>query len=224
VTPAVKVERVGREGEPIVIIDGFAPDPDALVEAAASAALAPAGEFYPGPRAPAPPEYFAQVGGLVAAAVRKVFGHREHLAVDRALFSLATTPPAALSLAQRIPHIDSVEPGRIAIVHYLSHRDFGGTRFFRHRSTGFETVGAARHRAYLDALADDIVQQGEPAPGYIGEGSSLFATIGAVSPAWNRAILYRSSLLHCAAIPNDIVLPDDPRTGRLTIASFLTAR
>jgi Family of unknown function (DUF6445) len=186
--------------------------------------LAPAGAYYPGPRAPAPPEYFAQVGGIVAAAVRKVFGHREHLAVDRALFSLATTPPAALSIAQRIPHIDSVEPGRIAIVHYLSHRDFGGTRFFRHRSTGLETVDEARHRSYLDALAADLAQQGEPPPGYIGEDSPLFAAIGAVSPVWNRAILYRSSLLHCAAIPNDIALPDDPRTGRLTIASFLTAR
>ena len=223
-TPSVSVRRVGRESEPIVVIDNFAPDPDALVDAAAAAALTPAGEFYPGPRAPAPPEYFAQVGGLVAAAVRKVFGYQDHLAVDRALFSLATTAPADLSLAQRIPHVDSVEPGRIAIVHYLSRTDFGGTRFFRHRATGFETIDAARHRAYLDALAADFAAQGEPPPGYIGTDSPLFEAIATVPPAWNRAILYRSSLLHCAAIPNYIALPADPRTGRLTIASFLTAR
>ncbi|VVS98977.1 conserved hypothetical protein [Sphingomonas sp. EC-HK361] len=223
-TPSVSVERVGGEGEPIVVIDNFAPDPDALVDAAAAITLAAAGEFYPGPRAPAPPEYFAQVGGLVAAAVRKVFGYHDHLAVDRALFSLATTDPADLSLAQRIPHVDSVEPGRIAIVHYLSRTDFGGTRFFRHRATGFETIDAVRHRAYLDALAAEFATQGEPPPGYISTDSPLFETIATVPPTWNRAILYRSGLLHCAAIPNDIELPADARTGRLTIASFLTAR
>jgi Family of unknown function (DUF6445) len=224
VTPSVAVERVGHEGQPIVIIDGFAPDPQALVDTAAATHLTPAGEYYPGPRAPAPPEYFTSVGGMVAAAVRKVFGYREHLAVDRALYSLATTPPDQLVLAQRIPHVDSVEPGRIAIVHYLSHADFGGTRFFRHRSTGLETIDASRHRAYLDALAADFAAQGEPPPGYIDEDSALFETIATIRPAWNRAILYRSNLLHCAAIPNDMALPDDPRTGRLTIASFLTAR
>ncbi|UVO51277.1 DUF6445 family protein [Sphingomonas sp. SUN019] len=223
-TPSVAVERVGREEQPIVVIDGFAPDPDALVDAAAATHLTPAGEYYPGPRAPAPTDYFASVGGLVAAAVRKVFGHHEHLAVDRALFSLATTPPEQLVLAQRIPHVDSVEPGRIAIVHYLSRADFGGTRFFRHRSTGFETIDAARHRVWLDALAADFAGEGEPPPGYIDENAVLFETIATIKPAWNRAILYRSSLLHCAAIPNDIALPGDPRTGRLTIASFLTAR
>jgi hypothetical protein len=38
---------------------------------------------------------------------------------------------------------------------------------------------------------------------------------------FNRALIYRSSLLHCAVLPNDTVLPGTVREGRLTVASFL---
>ena len=41
---------------------------------------------------------------------------------------------------------------------------------------------------------------------------------------FNRALIYRSSLLHCADLPNQAGLPVDVRTGRLTVASFLSAR
>lgn len=220
---AVHVERFGHEHEPVVVIDGFTPDPDALVTAARSVALAPRGEYYPGLRAPVDPHYCAAVAPLLAAAARRVFGFGERLDVDRALFSLTVTPPAALSLAQRLPHVDDVAAGKLAVVHYLGRTDWGGTRFFRHRTTGFETIGPERHRRYLDTLEDDLRRHGAPAPGYIDAASPLFATIGEVAPRYNRAIVYRSRLLHCAAIDNRVTLPADPATGRLTVASFLTA-
>lgn len=221
--PAVSVERVGQEGVPVVVVDGFAPDPDALVAEAATTRLGPPGSHYPGLRASVGPAYRAQVGPLLAAAAKRVFGFTERLAIDRTLFSLTVTPPATLSLPQRLPHIDDVAPGKLAVVHYLSHADWGGTAFYRHRATGFETIGPDRHRRYLDALAADLAAHGEPPPGYIAGETPLFASIGAVAPRFNRAILYPSNLLHCAAIPNDRPPPHDVATGRLTIASFLTA-
>ncbi|MBB5711783.1 DUF6445 family protein [Sphingomonas xinjiangensis] len=221
--PQVSVKRVGREGEPVVVIDNFAPDPDQLVAQATDAALTQLGTFYPGVRAPVGEAYCAAVAPLVAGAARHVFGFQERLAFDRALFSIATSAPETLSLPQRMPHIDDVALGKLAVVHYLSHANWGGTRFFRHRSTGWETIGPDRHRTYLDALATDLRIHGEPAPGYIEGDTPLFEMIGEVPPAFNRAVLYRSSLLHCAAIRNALPLPNDVATGRLTIASFLTA-
>lgn len=222
-TPAISVERVGREGVPVVVVDGFAPDPDGLVAEAAGARLGPPGSHYPGLRAPVGPAYRAQVGPLLAAAAKRVFGFGQRLTIDRTLFSLAVTPPAALTLPQRLPHIDDVAPGKLAVVHYLSHADWGGTAFYRHRATGFETIGPDRHRRYLDVLAADLAAHGEPPPGYIMGQTPLFAPIAAVAPRFNRAILYPGNLLHCAAIANDRPPPDDLATGRLTIASFLTA-
>lgn len=221
--PAVSVKRLGREGVPVVVVDGFVADPDALVTQAAEATLAAPQSHYPGLRAPVGPDYGRAIGPLLAAAAKRVFGFTERLAIDRSLFSLALTPSAALTLPQRLPHIDDVAPGKLAVVHYLSHADWGGTAFYRHRTTGYETIGPARHRRYLDALAADLALHGEPPPGYIAGDTPLFAAIGMVAPRFNRAILYPSNLLHCAAIANDRPLPDDAATGRLTIASFLTA-
>ncbi|MFA6123483.1 DUF6445 family protein [Sphingomonas sp.] len=217
------MERVGKEKEPVVVIDAFAQDPARLVATALAAPLGTLGAYYPGVRAPVGRDYCAEVGPLLAGAARRVFGFTQRLSFDRALFSLTLTPPAELTLAQRLPHIDDVAPERLAVVHYLSPQDWGGTRFYRHRTTGFETIGPDRHRSYLDQLADDLRRCGEPPPGYIAGATALFEPIGHVPARFNRAVLYRSNLLHCAAIDNACILPADPATGRLTIASFLTA-
>lgn len=220
--PRISTEYVGREREPVVIIDDFAPDPDALVEAAAACDFRPLGEYYPGPRVPAPPSYLPSVGAVLAEVLRDRFGFRERLSVRRALFSLVTTPPSALSLAQRIPHVDAVDPGAIAIVHYLSAAPLGGTAFYRHRATGFETIDTDRQRHFLTTLKAEFAASGEPAPGYIDGDTAQFERISLAEPAWNRAVIYRGSLLHCAQVPAAAISPD-VRTGRLTIASFLDA-
>ena len=219
----VDVVRIGHEQEPVVVIDGFVADPAALVEHAVASRFVPMGAFYPGPRQAAPASYCAEVAPVVATAMRQVFGYSEHLRFDRALFSMVTTPPAELSLAQRIPHVDGVEEGMVAIVHFLSAEDHGGTSFWRHRSTGFETVNAAHQRQYLDCLRADFDRFGEPPPAYIDGDTDVFERMALFPPRLNRALIYRSKLLHCAAVPNR-PLPTDPRHGRLTIASFLTAR
>lgn len=221
---SVKVEFIGQEREPVVVVDHCAPDPAGLVNEAMSRDYAVLGEFYPGVRAHASKAYFASLGPLLARVARQVFGYRQQLALLRSLHSLVTTPPAELSLAQRIPHFDSVDDGMIAVLHYLTPEDHGGTSFYRHRSTGFETVDQARHQRYLQALRADFGRHGTPAPGYIAGDTAIFERTAYFPPAYNRALIYRSSLLHCAAVDTNRPLSSDPRTGRLTIASFLAAR
>ncbi|MFJ6024607.1 DUF6445 family protein [Brevundimonas sp. NPDC092305] len=219
---SIRVDRIGREGQPVVVIDGFAPDPARLVEAAAAATFRPMGEYYPGVRAPAPPDYFHGMDQMLATVAREVFGAHDRLSVTRALYSLTTTPPEALGLAQRIPHIDAVAEGMLAIIHYLSPDDQGGTAFYRHRSTGFETIAASDHHTYLDTLKADFHRLGEPPAEYISGDTPVFEQIARYDGVFNRALIYRSSLLHCARIPRDAALYDDPATGRLTVASFLS--
>ena len=218
----IRIERLGCEGLPIAIVDNFADDPDQLIAFACEAHFEKIGAFYPGPRARAPSAYMTGVASIVAPVVSALFGGGDSLRLDRALFSIATTPPKELTLAQRFPHIDSVNERAIAIVHYLSQNEFGGTAFYRHRATGFESVSEARHARYLDKLKSDILKFGEPSPAYIAGDTTLFEQIGRVEAKFNRAVIYRSNQLHCAILPNDAPLPVAPREGRLTIASFLT--
>lgn len=220
----MRVDRIGREQQPVVVIENFSPHPERLIAAAEGLQFRAMGEYYPGVRAPVTPLYFEGLAEVIAPVMRDVFGARERVGFTRALYSIATTPPAALGLAQRIPHIDGVEEGMIAILHYLSHAPFGGTAFYRHRSTGFETVDAARHRAWLDALRADFAAHGEPAPAYIDGDTPIFEQVARYDAVFNRALIYRSSLLHTALLPNDAPLPAGVRAGRLTVASFLSAR
>lgn len=222
-TAKLRVERLGAEREPVVVVETFSPHPERLVEEAAGLDYAAMGPHYPGVRAHVSPLYFEGLAPVLTPIIRDIFGYRRRMEVDRALYSLVTTPPGALTLAQRIPHFDGVAPGMVAIIHYLSEKDRGGTGFYRHRSTGFETVTEVRHRLYLDALKADFERLGEPGPAYIEGDTPIFERIGIVAPAYNRAVIYRSALLHCGAGLAGHDFSADPRAGRLTVASFLKA-
>jgi hypothetical protein len=221
ISPDIAARRIGTEGQPVAIIDGFHPDPDALRAFAANAPFEPGRNHYPGIRAALPPGYFGDIRPALIATLKGVFGHAGSLALIDASYSIVTTPPAALSLPQRLPHVDAVEPGRIALVHFLGQNDSDGTSFYRHRSTGFEALDAARAPLYRARLTDELRQSGEPAAAYIAGSTPLFDRVSLVEARYNRAVVYPSALLHSGAIAPGATLSDDPAHGRLTITAFL---
>jgi hypothetical protein len=219
-TPRANVSQLGRESSPIVVIDDFSPDPDQLRAIAQQLDWKVRGDFYPGPRAEAGEAYLASISPVLRATLGRVFAFDGKADVLRCYFSLATTAPAALSLAQRIPHVDSYNPRQVALVHYLCPETLGGTDFFRHRTTGFETINEERSRPYQLALEQDFARLGEPAAGYVDVDSTIFERIGSCEAMYNRAVLFPGNQLHCAAL-NDITLPTQIENGRLTVAAFI---
>lgn len=220
---SIRVEFVGAEHQPVVIVENFFHDPEWLIAGAETLPFEVMGEYYPGVRARAPQSYLDEIAPVIARVLREFFAHKGPIA-SRALYSLATTPSDQLTLPQRIPHVDGLQEGSFAILHYLSHENFGGTAFYRHRSTGFETIDAARHPRYMDMLYADFAAHGEPPAGYIQHDTPIFEQIARYDAVFNRALIYRSSLLHCGIVANGVSLPADVRAGRLTVASFLTSR
>lgn len=224
IRPDISARRIGREEQPIAIIDGFHPDPGALRAAAAAATFEPGHRHYPGIRAPLPPDYFARTNAAMATVLREVFGHGESATLIDASFSIVTTPPADLTLPQRLPHVDAVDGSRIALVHYLDPAGGDGTAFYRHRATGFERIDAARSASYFARLEQELRAHGAPPSAYIRDDTPLFERTGLVEARYNRAVIYRSVMLHSGAIAPDAVLTDDPARGRLTVTAFLSAR
>lgn len=220
--PDISARLIGRERQPLVVIDHFAPDPDSLRAAAIASRFEPARRHYPGIRAALPDGYLAAQRAILAAVLSEVFGHHGRVRVLDASFSIVTAAPEALSTEQRLPHVDAVEPGRIALVHYLSPDDGDGTAFFRHRATGFETVDEARAPAYFDRLGVEL-RENPPGPAYIAGDTPLFERTALVEARCNRAVIYRSALLHSGAIGPGAALSPDPATGRLTVTAFLEA-
>jgi hypothetical protein len=221
-----RTDRIGAEGSPVLVIDNFAADPQALVDYAASLAPFPPAEqtFYPGVRAPVPMPFVQGAHAYLEAALREAFDLGDQIVVSGGWdFSLVTRPPEALTLRQRMPHIDSTHPGNLALLLYLPPAGHGGTGFYRHRSTGYETITEDRFDHYEARLKADIAALGEP-QGYICGDSAVFERVADYEAVFNRMLVYRSRNLHSASLAPDFAGSPDPRAGRLTLNLFLHFR
>ena len=220
-SPAFTVLTLGRESEPVLVVDNFAPDPEMLRAVAAGATFGPARNHYPGIRAPLPSTYMPEQLSILAEMQQHAFGGNIAADVIDASFSIVTTPPGELSVQQRLPHCDAFDGDRIAMVHYLSPVDGDGTAFFRHQSTGFETIDEERAPLFFDQLDAEMRYRGVPSAAYISADSALFELTMRIEARYNRAVLYRSKMLHSGAISANACLSPDPEIGRLTITAFM---
>lgn len=220
----VHAEFIGSEQNPLLIIDNFYPAPEQLVAQACTppAFVAQASDFYPGLRKQISGDYAQQSLAAIASLVK------QHFAIDAALqaqlslcaFSLTTTPAEQLRPIQAVPHIDTPDPLQFAMVHYLCSEQFGGTSFYQHRHSGFETINESRMGDYFKTLKQQVMAQGRSEFDYINGDTELFKRIGQVAVKFNRCIIYRSNLLHSGDINPQLGLSADPQQGRLTLNSF----
>ena len=219
--PPTKVYQFGHERQPVVVIDGFSGRPDELLARARAAEYREGGASYPGIRSWAAPDYLDLRRDLLFAILQRVFGFRKGIELEASTFSMVTKRPEELSAVQRIPHYDHAGGELIAIMHYLLDDSRGGTAFYRHRRTGFETITPAREGQYSSALKADEAEFGMPESGYHYGDSDRYEMIGEVRSKPDRFVLYRGCQLHSGVIPDPAVLTDDPQSGRVTINMFM---
>lgn len=220
----VQVELIGREQNPLLVIDNLFAVPEQLLEQATNEPgfIAQASDFYPGLRKQIAGDYPAQTLRTIIPLVREVFAIAAEREAQLSLcaFSLTTTPPEKLRPIQSVPHIDTHDPSQFAIVHYLCAESFGGTSFYRHRSTGFETITQERFTNYFKILKQEVINEQQARFNYINGDTNLFERIYQMPVVFNRAIVYRSNQLHSGDISAHLGLSEDPREGRLTANSF----
>lgn len=216
----MQVVRIGALSTPVVVFDQAASDPDHWRNLGIGLDWGKRGEYYPGPRAIAPQDYLLAMSEPLGLALTRVFAWRGRVKVLNCFYSLATSAPDQLSLAQRVPHVDSYDPAQIAFVHYLCQPRFGGTAFYRQRSTGFERIGTDMDKDFEAALVRDFNHYGEPPAAYVDGSSPLFEQLHACPATYNRLIVFPGNQLHCADLAG-VALDPDPARGRLTVAGFL---
>ncbi len=212
---------IGEEKEPVVIIDKFSNNIDMIIEAGLKAEYQKSESAYPGLRAPANPNYLKLRDAMMFKIFSTIFGLSKHIKCENAAYSLVTTPRNALTPQQCLPHIDDVAPNVLAIMHYLRGPETGGTAFYRHRRTGFETLTIDRYEKYQEAMREDDEDFGPPAQNYIGGHTERYEMIEKIDAKPDRLILYRGYLLHSGWISQTLPLSTDPADGRLTVNMFL---
>lgn len=221
--PNWKITRrtIGAEKEPLLIIDNFAPQAEAWVKFGALQTYKKLAPYYPGTRAPISQDYLQIHIPPLLPFLADMFGYKNGANLVEVFYSLVSTPPEDLVPMQRMPHFDGGGDEKLALLHYLCPAEMGGTAFYRHKSTGFQTVPDARFPHYKAALEAEIKEHGLPQEDYIRNSTPIFERIDACKAAFNRAVIYRGTNLHAIDIPEDYTFDPSPETGRLTINTFL---
>lgn len=217
---------IGRELQPCLVLDDFYDEPDSLIRYAMEVGgvqLAQGG--YPGVRSPAPMLYNDFLMERLPLLLKKSFNFKlDSVTQVSSAFSMVTLSPNELSVEQRVPHFDSCVYGDLALILYLCAPSYGGTNFYRHRETGFEFVDEERRAEYFSSLRRELTSGKLPKePAYICDDTALYERVFQVPVAYNRLAIYRVTSLHSGDIPPEYQCIPDPREGRFTLTTFLTA-
>lgn len=224
-----QVLELGPDGGPLLQIDGLCGDIGWLQQAATEAVFqADPKNFYPGVRSQAPARYTAMLQALAPTLTPVFFPEhgndpvKGQWHVQQAAFAITTQAPATLRPIQMLPHFDTTCGYTLALVHYLAGEEQGGTSFYQHRATGFQTITEARLPAYASLLK----QQAQAAqlhlkPQYQQGDSDLFRRVHQVVAKPDRALVYHASTLHSGDLLKPERLSADPRQGRLTVSCLL---
>src|SRR5258708_39107263 len=108
---------------------------------------------------------------------------------------MAPTRPEQLNIGQRLPHIDTPNPHQIAILHYLCDASHGGTAFYRHRATGYESCDEQQFMRVVQQLQKDAEENGPLPPQYIAGSNRVYEQTANLDAKFNRLLIYRSRVL-----------------------------
>lgn len=219
--------RFGEGQSPVVVIDDFSRDAEAIAALAEALGPFPAIDvnYYPGVRrliTRADTDADAYVERTCRDAAQFIAGAFD---IDRfdlieASFSIVTLQPHDLRPVQRAPHFDSTDQKYFALLHYLRVPPGSGTAFYRQRSTGIERVTEQNITTFV-RTAEAIEPLLPKDSGYIQGSNEFYEQIGAVEAFPDRMLIYQGSLLHSGIIPPGMKFSDDPREGRLTANIFV---
>lgn len=217
---AARAEGFSAPGHVLVTVPDFLEAPETAIAAAVLQDFAKITPQYPGVRAALPEPVQRAWTAALSPLLSAHFGPAPRGWAMQGWFSLVTTPPGELLPMQRLPHVDGTDPAQVAMMLYLHRTGHGGTAFFRHLSTGFESLTAGDYPRYAAAVQAEYGRTGLPPAAYPTDGSPHFARTHAVAGHFNEAVFYRGNILHSGVIDNAAPLSADPREGRLTINAF----
>lgn len=217
-----RVESVGNEKTPVLVIDNFLHEAEALLGFAVKYGEFRDGiDFYPGIQSNVPEFYSAALNTYLREIICTTFnispGQISH---SQSTYSMVLTPPARLAIPQARPHTDTINKNKLACVHYLCTPEKGGTSLYRHKATGFETLSPEKMDEYAQHLAREAKDTSWQQK-YINGSNQYYEEIGRYEANFNRLIMYPGDVLHSASIPDNFQFRPNPMVGRLTLNSFI---
>lgn len=219
---------MGNEKNKVLCFDDFLANPAQLIDHARQSKFSPypaavQRKGYPGVRTAAPADFGDELRGRIGEIIKHEFGIPADANITplQDALCLMTVPETELGPLQRIPHFDASNPHFFAALLYLCGEEHGGTGFYRHKRTGYESITPERCDHYLDSSYEELNSK-KPERRYFSESDDFFIKVGFVPAQFNRLVVYRGCVLHSANILSGISLNPDPDVGRLTANIFFS--
>lgn len=221
----VQIRSVGAEQIPVIIWDDFSDQLTQLkLYACEQACFQPDHQsLYPGLRAPLPETYVKAFRRKIEPVLRSVYElpEQSNWATVYQYLSMINRPESELAVLQRLPHFDSTAEHSFALLLYVNPGKFGGTGFFRHRPSGYETVDRQRFGPFVTAAERHMIRSGPPPARYTTGSSDHFELLDTIAYRPNRLLAYPGQLLHSGLIDPRFDLGADPTQNRLTANLFV---
>lgn len=211
----LRIESVGEDC-PVLIVDRFYEDPEAVRRLALRGSFDSSLAYYPGLHSTIPPQaltpLFEQLGRLLGALGTAGLAP-EHFTSD---FSIVTTPASEMLANQKHPHIDGL---LVAGVIYLNPHLEIGTCLFRHLPTGKAML---RNQAEMDEYGAWLRDHGAATQPdtYAIEQDGIWERLHTMAGCYNRLVMYPGNAFHSIDM-RDVQRNHTMETARLTQRLFV---
>lgn len=219
---------IGADKTPVIVIDDFVESTEELCRYAQQGdSFTPDGVTgYPGIRLALPKDYVVAALKPLMQGLYKIYQIPPSLtpAPRDNYFSLVTTAESDLMPLQTMPHFDSTEPHLLAVMHYLSDGEHGGTGFFTDKSTGMSYVNKHNKTSFYQCLERYVELDKlklNVAPKYCDKDNDYFTCYHEISYRPNRLVIFPGKLLHSALVRPTTDISSNPNNGRLTANMFI---
>jgi len=215
--------KLGIERQPLLQVDSYLSDPQVLIDYAINKNnFNVADNYYPGIRMPLPLSYLKAIIHNLGSEIEATFGvNLKRIKTGTASFSIITTSLDKLGFFHTIPHFDGLGENKLALLHYLCDMPESGTCFYHHKALGYDYVDDNRSHKYLNYIEEQFRTKSKVYDSYICDDSAEFKKIASYQCIFNRLLIYKASSLHSGHITQNYDFDPNPKTGRLTIASFI---
>ncbi len=211
----LRIESVGEDC-PVLVVDGFYADPEAVRQLALRGSFDSSLAYYPGLHSHIPARaltpLFEQLSRLLGTLGTPGL-EPTHFTSD---FSIVTTPAAEMLANQKHPHIDGL---LVAGVIYLNPHLEIGTCLFRHLPTGKAML---RTQAEMDEYGAWLRDHGEATQpdSYAVEQDGIWERLHTLAGRYNRLVMYPGNAFHSIDM-RDVQAHHTMETARLTQRLFV---
>ena len=212
------VKWLGNHEVPLFCIDDVFLDPDGVRRRAFGGEFPTSEAYYPGRHQPLVSseagvgDFCAFIAGLLSRATGKTV-RAAAIATD---FSILTTPEKDLLARQGQPHIDGTP--MLGVI-YLNNGDYGGTVFFRNRTTGSMRVVTPSEREHYAKISKGQLEV-EREVRFIVDSDTDWEKVDAVDGIKNRLVIWPGNVFHSVEVkvpPEKGALSEKRLTQRVII-------